>query len=56
MAYINVPQNTPFETVIASDDAKDILSSRITYNLNEPNAIDDTLGLNQPNTWVFGGK
>ena len=42
MAYINVPQNTPWRTVIASDDAKDILSSRITYNLNEPNAIDDT--------------
>ena len=42
MAYINVPQNTPWRTVIASDDAKDILSSRITYNLNEPNAIEDT--------------
>ena len=42
MAYINVPQNTPWRTVIASDDAKDILRSRITYNLNEPNAIDDT--------------
>ena len=42
MAYINAPQNTPWRTVIASDDAKDILSSRITYNLNEPNAIEDT--------------
>ena len=42
MAYIYVPQNTPWRTVIASDDAKDILSSRITYNLNEPNAIEDT--------------
>ena len=42
MAYINVPQNTPWRTVIASDDAKDILSSRITYNLNEPNEIEDT--------------
>ena len=42
MAYINAPQNTPWRTIIASDDPKDILRSRITYNLNEPNAITDT--------------
>ncbi|MGB2153792.1 MAG: glycoside hydrolase family 97 catalytic domain-containing protein, partial [Flavobacteriaceae bacterium] len=36
------PQNTPWRTVIASFDAKDLLASRITYNLNEPCAIEDT--------------
>ena len=42
MAYMVTPQNTPWRTVIASFDAKDILASRITYNLNEPCAIEDT--------------
>ena len=42
MAYMVAPQNTPWRTVIASFDAKDILASRITYNLNDPCAIDDT--------------
>ena len=42
MAYMVAPQNTPWRTVIASFDAKDILASRITYNLNEPCAIEDT--------------
>jgi hypothetical protein len=42
MAYMIVPHNTPWRTIIVSDDARDILSSRITYNLNEPCAIEDT--------------
>ena len=42
MAYMLTPQNTPWRTVIASYDARDILASRITYNLNEPCAIEDT--------------
>ena len=42
MAYMVAPQNTPWRTIIASFDAKDILASRITYNLNEPCAIEDT--------------
>jgi len=32
---------TPWRTVIVSDDARDILASRITLNLNEPCAIED---------------
>lgn len=39
-AYMNSPCKTPWRTIIVSDDARDILSSRITYNLNEPLAID----------------
>jgi len=42
MAYMNAPHNTPWRTVIVSDDARDILASRITYNLNEPSKIEDT--------------
>ena len=41
-AYMNAPQNTPWRTIIVSDDARDILASRITYNLNEPSKIADT--------------
>ncbi|TDN88058.1 glycosyl hydrolase family 97 [Salegentibacter sp. 24] len=41
-AYMIAPGVTPWRTVIVSDDAKDILSSRITYNLNEPSKIEDT--------------
>ena len=40
MAYMNAPCKTPWRTIIVSDDARDILASRITYNLNEPLAID----------------
>lgn len=40
--YIQAPFNTPWRTIIASDDARDILASKITYNLNEPCKIEDT--------------
>ena len=40
--YMTAPSHTPWRTVIVSDDARDILASRITYNLNEPTKIDDT--------------
>ena len=41
-AYMQTPCTTPWRTVIVSDDARDILASRITLNLNEPCKIDDT--------------
>ncbi len=40
-AYMQTPGQTPWRTVIVSDDAADILLSRITLNLNEPLAYDD---------------
>ena len=40
--YMIAPGVTPWRTIIVSDDARDILASRMTYNLNEPVAIDDT--------------
>lgn len=39
--YLLAPCTTPWRTVIASDDARDILRSKMTYNLNEPNKIKD---------------
>lgn len=40
--HMQCPFNTPWRTIIASYDARDILASRITLNLNEPCKIEDT--------------
>jgi len=40
--HLQTPCHTPWRTVIVSDDARDILASRITLNLNEPSKIEDT--------------
>ena len=40
--YMQAPCNTPWRTVIVSDDARDVLASHITLNLNEPCKIEDT--------------
>lgn len=40
--HVQAPFNTPWRTVIVSDDARDILASKITLNLNEPCKLDDT--------------
>lgn len=39
---MQTPQFTPWRTIIVSDDARDILASKMTLNLNEPCKIDDT--------------
>ena len=39
--YMQAPSTTPWRTVIVSDDARVILASKMTYNLNEPNKIKD---------------
>jgi glucan 1,4-alpha-glucosidase len=41
-AYLHAPFATPWRTIIVSDKATDILSSRIILNLNAPNVIGDT--------------
>lgn len=41
-AVMQAGRTTPWRTVIVSDDARDILASRITLNLNEPCRIADT--------------
>lgn len=40
--HVQTAFNTPWRTIIVSDDARDILASRLVYNLNEPCAIEDT--------------
>ena len=39
--YIQAPFTTPWRTVMVSDDARDIVASKMIYNLNEPNKIKD---------------
>lgn len=39
--YMQAPCKSPWRTVIVSDDARDILASKLTLNLNEPCAYDD---------------
>jgi hypothetical protein len=40
--HLQAPCVSPWRTIIASSDAKDILASRMTLNLNEPCKIEDT--------------
>jgi len=40
--YMQTPQNTPWRTIIVSDNATDILASKTILNLNEPSKITDT--------------
>jgi len=40
--YIQAPCVTPWRTIIVSNDARDILASRMTLNLNDPCKIEDT--------------
>jgi glucan 1,4-alpha-glucosidase len=39
--YMQTPSATPWRTIIASDDARDVIASKMTYNLNEPCKIKD---------------
>ncbi len=40
--HIAAPFNTPWRTIIVSRDAREILASKLTYNLNEPSAYETT--------------
>ena len=40
--YMQTPCHTPWRTIIVADDARDMLASRMTLNLNEPCQIEDT--------------
>ena len=39
--YMQAPCKSPWRTVIVNDDARDILASKLTLNLNEPCAYED---------------
>ncbi|EFA45024.1 hypothetical protein HMPREF0645_0547 [Hallella bergensis DSM 17361] len=40
--YMQTPCQTPWRTVMVSDDARDMLASNLILNLNEPCKIEDT--------------
>ncbi len=40
--YLQAPCTSPWRTVMVSDDARDILSSNLILNLNEPCKLEDT--------------
>lgn len=42
MCYMQTPCRSPWRTVVITDDARQLLASRLTLNLNEPCAIKDT--------------
>ena len=41
-AHMQAPCHTPWRTLIVSNDARDMLSSNLILNLNEPCKLDDT--------------
>lgn len=41
-AYLQAPAVSPWRTIMISDDARDIVSSKMILNLNEPCKIEDT--------------
>lgn len=41
-AYLQTPCNTPWRTIMVSDDARDIVGSRMIFNLNDPCKIKNT--------------
>ena len=41
-AYLQAPCVSPWRTIMVSDDARDIVGSKMILNLNEPCEIDDT--------------
>jgi hypothetical protein len=41
-AYLRTPSVTPWRTIMVSDDARDIVGSKMILNLNEPNKLEDT--------------
>jgi len=41
-AYLHAPFKTPWRTIIVSDQAADILSSKIILNLNDPSVLTNT--------------
>ncbi|WP_426090619.1 glycoside hydrolase family 97 protein [Flavobacterium sp. DSR3-2] len=40
--YMQAPNHSPWRSIIVSDDAREILASKMTLNLNEPSKIEDT--------------
>ena len=68
-AYLQTPCVSPWRTIIVSDDARDIVSSKMILNLNEPSKLTDTSWIKpmkyvgvwwemhvNKSTWDYGGS
>ena len=68
-AYLQTPCVSPWRTIMVSDDARDIASSKIILNLNEPSKLNDTSWIKpmkyvgvwwemhvNKSTWDYGGS
>jgi len=53
---MQAPCTIPWRTVIVSDDARNILASKITLNLNEPCKIEDTSWIKPVKYITYGGR
>ncbi len=42
MAYLKTPSHTPWRTIMVTDDAREIVASKMILNLNEPCKIENT--------------
>jgi hypothetical protein len=40
--YMQAPSHSPWRTIMVSNDAREILASKMALNLNDPSKIDDT--------------
>ena len=40
--HMQAPNHSPWRTIMVSDDAREILVSKMTYNLNDPSKIENT--------------
>ena len=40
--HMQAPNHSPWRTIMVSDDAREILASKMTYNLNDPSKIENT--------------
>ena len=68
-AYLQTPCVSPWRTIMVSDDARDIVSSKMILNLNEPSKLNDTSWIKpmkyvgvwweihvDKSTWDYGGS
>ena len=51
-----LPFKTPWRSLQISDEAKDLIESKLIVNLNDANKLGNISWFKQKNTWAFGGK
>ena len=54
--FMQTPCETPWRTVMVSDDARDMLANNLILNLNEPCKIEDTSWIHPTKYCGVGGR